>query len=461
MASPTTLNAKNLETLGPKRLAGLLIELSKNSPPVKRRLKMALAREQADGSLKMQIRKRLGELRGSQSFIERHLAKDFIAEIKSLHRSITADLANESPSDAVEMLWRFIDIAGPCYERYDDSAGKLGQVFRDALHDMGDIAHSARLDPKALSLRIISASRKNGYGEYDGLIPVMVPALGSQGLIHLRGLIEANPSGTQSYWRQTSLKQIADALGDVEAYRDQFSPGLQTQPRVAAEIAVRLLSAKRSNEALELLDNVAEVPSLDKAGVSGRYIDLSWHQVRTSVLQALGRTAEAQALRWSTFEATLNTGMLEDYISQLEGFDDVVARDKAADHAASFFDVHLALQFLINQRNPETAAKMIETRFSEIDGRHYELIGAAINTMEARHFLPAALLHRMQINFALQNGRSKRYRHAARHLLACSSLDHSITDYGIFTDHHAYEQSLREAHGRKTSFWERFTSGAL
>lgn len=40
MASKTTLNAKNLETLGAERLAELLIEISTGSAVAKRRLPM-------------------------------------------------------------------------------------------------------------------------------------------------------------------------------------------------------------------------------------------------------------------------------------------------------------------------------------------------------------------------------------------------------------------------------------
>lgn len=454
MPASKTPTVKSLESLGAPRLARLLIEICGNSPHLKRRLKMALASEQKDGSLKKQIQKRLGELRRASSYIERHQAKDFIQEISALHRLISVDLVKQSPRDAIDMLWKFIDIAGPCYERYDDSRGKLGQIFREALDDMGEIAQSAKRDPKALSAQMVPAIRKNGYGEYDGLIPTLARALGSQGLIYLRGLIEEHPKGKNTYWKKTSLQQIADALGDVEAYRDQFSTDLQRQPRVAAEIAVRLIGANRAQEALELLDNVDEIPDLDKAKVSGRYVDLSWHQVRISALTALRRDDEAQALRWSTFKATLNGRLLEDYLAKLEGFEDVEARDRAAEHAAAFSDIHLALQFLIHQPNLDFATQMIIQRFSEIDGRHYELIGAAIRKLEARHLLPAALLRRALIDFALQNGRSKRYKHAARHLLACSSLDTSITDYDAFIDHHAYEQALREQHGRKTSFWK-------
>jgi hypothetical protein len=44
MAAKTTLNAKNLETLGSERLAELLIEISNSNAPAKRRLRLELGR---------------------------------------------------------------------------------------------------------------------------------------------------------------------------------------------------------------------------------------------------------------------------------------------------------------------------------------------------------------------------------------------------------------------------------
>lgn len=59
MAKRTTLNAKNLEALGAKRLAELLIEISTGSAAHKRRLQLELAGEQCSGEVAQEIRKHL------------------------------------------------------------------------------------------------------------------------------------------------------------------------------------------------------------------------------------------------------------------------------------------------------------------------------------------------------------------------------------------------------------------
>ena len=59
MASKTTPNAKNLETLGAARLADLLIEISIGSALAKRRLRLELAGAQSPKETGRAVAKRL------------------------------------------------------------------------------------------------------------------------------------------------------------------------------------------------------------------------------------------------------------------------------------------------------------------------------------------------------------------------------------------------------------------
>jgi len=212
MAPKIILNAKTIETLGAKQLSAILVEIARGNPALKRRLRLALATRQENGALKKQLNKQLDELRKEKSDIDWQKGKAFVKEMASLHRSITTDLAEENPTDAMNVLWRFMDMAGYCYERYDDSQGSLGQVFADARDSLGDIARRAKLDPTPLSLRVIVAYKKNEYGEYDELISILAPALGSSGLKYLRELIEELPAYAKNSWRQGALQEISDAL---------------------------------------------------------------------------------------------------------------------------------------------------------------------------------------------------------------------------------------------------------
>jgi hypothetical protein len=73
--------------------------------------------------------------------------------------------------------------------------------------------------------------------------------------------------------------------------------------------------------------------------------------------------------------------------------------------------------------------------------------------LEGQQPLAAALLRRAMIEDTLAGAKATRYRHAARHLLACRSLEASIRDHGGFETHEAFVARLRAQHGRKTGFW--------
>ena len=483
MARKTALSAKSLEALGPERLAQLLMDISKGKPALKRQLRMALAASKGSETLIASVRKRLGELGRSQSFIDWNKAKAFTAEIEGLRRMIVEDIGKVHPAEAIDLLWGFLKIAASCYERCDDSNGYLGGVFHEAREDMGILAEEAQLDGQLLSQRLFSAYQDNGYGQYDKLISILASSLGKEGLTHLRTLFIDWQAGlkpakgerldSKSYNAQIALQEIADALGDVQAYRDQYSLEMQKWPNIAADIALRYLSGKQPSAAMQVLDDVDEVPDLAQKIASSRHCDLSWHRARIATLEALEKGDEAQALRWEVFLASLEPEILKAYLDRMTGFDDVDAEELALQHTLTYPHIYRALHFLIGWRHKETghkplkslaldkAATLIETRYAEIDGRHYELLAPAATVLGARHVLASCLLHRKQIDFALNNGRSSRYKHAARHLMACESLNDTIDDYGQHTTHTDYLADLREQHGRKTSFWAHLREDGL
>lgn len=184
---------------------------------------------------------------------------------------------------------------------------------------------------------------------------------------------------------------------------------------------------------------------------------MEWEQVRIDVLEARGRLDEAKAFRWTCFERSLSAVHLRAYLKRLPGFDDVEAEERALSHALVFPSVHQALMFLVSWPALDRAAQLVLTRWEELDGNHYEILGPGADALEARHPLAATVLRRSMIDFSLDKARATRYRHAARHLLQCESLTREIADYGPFEAHDAYLERLRTKHGRKTSFWSLLT----
>jgi hypothetical protein len=477
MASKTTLNAKNLETLGAERLAELLIEISTGSAVAKRRLRLELAGAQSPKEAGREVAKRLTSIARARSFVNWQNRKPLVTDLESQLRAIREQIAPADPTEALALTWRFMQIATPLFERCDDSSGIVIGVFHDACVLLGEIALAAGPPPEALADAAVEALRDNGYGQYDGLIGVLTPALGAEGLAHLKARIEAlaaTPvpvppkgewqavgygSGGATYAHQMeerarqslvrmALKDIADAMGDVDAFIAQYDPATRKVPKIAAEIAARLLAADRAGDALGFIER-AEV---DKS----RWVPHEWQAVRLDVLEALGRNDEAQAFRLECFQRSLDADHLRAYLKRLADFDDVEAEEKGMAHAVGYPEALSALHFLINWPALDRAAQLVQQRFDELDGDRYEILTPAAEALSARYPLAASLALRAMIDFTLNAGRSSRYQHAARHLAECEALASQIEDFGTVEPHANYVARLRRDHGRKSGFWGHF-----
>lgn len=477
MASKTTLNAKNLEALGVERLAELLIEISTGNANHKRRLRMELVGNASGVELAREVRKRLGSIARAKSWIDWQKVKSVKADLEAQRKTIAEKIAIFDPDEAFELIWQFHSLADPIFERSNDGSGTLIESFHAACDDAGRIAALAKTSTQRVVDKIVAALQDNGYGQYDRLIDAMAPVLGETGLRKLQNAFERwarepkskvteagmqivgwSMSGPiyreelhargQSITVKVALEQIADALGDVDLYIAQQSEASKAFATVATEIAKRLLSAGRAQEALYALDTV----EFDNR----RDISSQWQVVRAETLEAVGRSQEAQQFRWNSFEQSLNAELLRAYLQRLPDFDDMEAEEKAFAYVQRVPDANRALSFFVRYPSLHEASKLVLCRASEMDGDLYELLSAAAEKLAQKFPLSASVLLRTMIDFTLDGGRSSRYKHAARHLLECGELARHITDYGTIVPHDVYIAGLRKVHGRKHGFWALF-----
>jgi hypothetical protein len=162
------------------------------------------------------------------------------------------------------------------------------------------------------------------------------------------------------------IRQLADAAGDVDAFRATYTPEVLLAPSVAAEIAARLLGADRIEEAGDLLRAAAPKPST-RPRRGAVQVDTGWEGAWIDYLERAGRPDEAQAVRWGAFERTLSAERARAFISRLADFDDVEAEGRAFTTASEHPDFEAGLRFLMEWPAPVEAARMIERRSDEIE----------------------------------------------------------------------------------------------
>jgi hypothetical protein len=458
---------ENLVRLGVERLASILMEFASELPAVKRRLRVELAGEAGGEIIAAEMNKRIIALRSARSFIDWQKRPDFVRDLELTRTTIAEKIAQTRPDLALDLMWRFMGLTAPVMNRVDDSSGTVGGVFRAACEDLGVLAAKARPDPHALADQVFAAVMKNDYGEFDRLIRAVFPALGKVGITGLKArLTSAMPVQTRSDRYDSraaavrgALQDLADGERDVDAYIELVPVGDRSRSAVAAGIGRRLLDAGRAAEAVTVLE--AATPKKrtgrsdldDLMGFGWDGPDADWESVYLDALDATGHAEDAQRLRWAAFEERLSVDRLRAYLKALPDFDDVLAEERAMAHALGFRDFSTALHFFHTWPAHRQAAQLLLERHGEINGNLYYLLDPVARWLEGTHQLAATLLRRAMVEDTLDGAKSKRYRHAARHLAECQSLASIIADFGQFETHEAFVGRLRTKHRRKSGFW--------
>jgi tetratricopeptide (TPR) repeat protein len=441
MAGKRTLNAKNLQTLGAAALAELLIEVSAGNALIQRRLRLALAAAGGAEGAAQEVRKRLSSIARSTTFIDSAKRKALLADLEAQQQAITGPIATADPALAVELQVRLLELSEGVLDRSSDSTGAVIGLFQRGVDTLATLAAAAASKPQELVEHAAELLQENGYGQFERLIPALAPALGEAGLLQLEeALLERG--GVDRY----TMEQLVRGRGDLDGYLELFEPSQLTWPDTAAEVAGHLLRGGRAEQALAVLDRAAKSSQIIEAE--------AWHATRIAVLEALGRSEEAQQHRWQVFRHTLSIPVLREYLQRLDDFADVEAEEQALAVVEQHPLPLAALQFLVFWPSLPRAARYVIEHCHHWDGDAYEIYEPAAERLSADHPVAASLLLRAMAVFALSMGRSKRYRYAAEHLRQCEQLEARIDDWQGFESHNSFMGRLREAFAQKWSFWQ-------
>lgn len=250
------LTSQALIALGPECLEELLLELAGSDPAIKRRIRLAVANATSPEDAAAQVRQRLATIARSRSFLEREQRRAVLKELTLQLEVITGPIAQAEPATARELLWQFLELGNNVLGRCDDSSGLFGDLFRQAMGQLGRLTEAAPPDPATLAEKVFEAFCDNGYGVFDGVIGQLNQALGPEGLALLKSRFEQLaeqpvPVPPRQEWQQVGwgsggttyahereessrqwtvkldLQDVATAMGDVDAYVAQYTPEQQ------------------------------------------------------------------------------------------------------------------------------------------------------------------------------------------------------------------------------------------
>jgi hypothetical protein len=122
---------------------------------------------------------------------------------------------------------------------------------------------------------------------------------------------------------------------------------------------------------------------------------------------------------------------------------------------------HADTAFLIEVGRLDEAERYLLDRAALLDGDYYGSLVPLAEAMEAcQRPLSASLMYRALLDAILRRARTTSYGHGARYLRKLDLLATTITDWQGQPGHDAYLAAIRQAHGRKSSFWGRYGEGA-
>lgn len=459
--STTSVTLANLERLGAARLAALLMDQGKRDRAFRERLALAVAAEAGAEELAEQIERRLISISHltRRTRLGEAREREIEHEIASLRDVIVEGVAPELPGRAIDLLRRFI-ATGPAMLSLASDSQSLAAAFDKAEDDLSRLW--ARHPPRDIGEVVdwvigrIEQDRERAINirPYEG-------ALGKEGLRLLADRIGAAFSvlpreAVGQRWAHTIgrhydsrvramvlrqiLRQVADALGDVDALiavESEFHPTEIDAPAIAQ----RLLAAGRAEDALTWLDD----PRFER-------VTRNATALRLETLEALGRRDDAQALRLSTFERTLEVPLLRDYLKRLPDFTDADAEKRVIARVADHRSAGEALTFLTAWPAPDAAAALVVARLAELKPVPPDALLDAAMRLRESHPAQAVALIRAAAPTILDSGFAHHYAALARAMVEVRDLPPAAEG----ETHDGWIDELRMRYPRRDAFWSRY-----
>lgn len=427
------------------------------------RIESLLLQSQPD-ELAKQLKKRIQSLMCGRRFIDYREMPAFARGMDEIMEDIEPLLAI-APKQAFEVMDQFMASHKSVYERGDDSCGHLGDVYRQGVAlwltaaSLWRAQGSCRKDWVA-ELRARHES-DNDYAVWDTLITgchellttAELTQLGAEWEQRLQQLVADLPDEqADNYFRfrwevtkaHVGVAAVATALKDVVMYERAL-----------------LLCSPEPNE-LQRQDVVRFCLSVGDGAAALKWLQPEgWHRYKSErltlmdkALQQLGRMDELRALRQQCYDQSPNYHSLQVLLEVLPEAERVTVEQQAVEKVCGGNNTATVIDSLLALAQLDVAAEQLLARAGDLSSVGYPSLLDWVERFKADYPLATVLCYRNLLDDVLASGRSKAYRHAASYYRNLSRLDARGVDYRTFSTHLAYQQRLRERHGRKRSFWQ-------
>lgn len=451
---------EKLVSLGPEKLARMLIKEAENSDSLSRRIDLTLASRRSVNELAKYLRRKFKQCIKKKSFIGKGGSFEYGRELDDLRTTINEKILPQAPETAAALFEEFIELHTKVFNFADDSYGAISDVFRQAVQDFG-VAWSRVQNRNAVALakEVYAKHLANDYGIYDEIVPAFGTALGENGLAALEQLAlrelkklptipnddRARPFD-ENWSVRCRIGHIMEGIADLRKDPDSFIEAVRILGKetvYGVEIAERLMDAGRFDEAIEWLTR--------NSGVQRTY---EIPDLKAKCLIALGRKDDARVILWTHFLQTFASEAYKKALSLAKTEDKEQMQREALTAASNSRRLLDALSFLAEEGFLQEASALVFERWKEIDGSVYTSLGSISKKLAKEYPLPAIVLHRLMAEAVLEKGVSKYYGYAVGDLHTAERLGLAVTEWSDFKNNEDYMQELRVRHRLKKALWE-------
>ena len=440
---------KQLIDLGAETLAAALLDLAVHSDPAGELIERLLATP--DENIE-RIRNKLSDLKRLDHFYSWREIVAFARELGMLLQDIKASVAD--PVTGLAFVRLFFEADEPIFEHCDDSGGDVGMVFSEDAKDLFVHYAAQCTDTQHVADFILKLNREDNYGVRRILIDCAGKVLPKG---DIRKMI-------------ASLQQAADKHGKthekgsvlfmVESLARQIKDGpLFEKTRLASR---GTLSAGASLDIAQVYLESGEVETaqdwLKKVDENDFINGARRDELLLALYKKQGDPEKMADILLQRFRSFRSLDALREYLDVIgdDRRDAVIAAEMALIQAAASFSESDAY-FLISIGAIDAAEAYLLKHADQLDGDYYgELLDIAGALESANRPLVVSLIYRSLLQSILDRGYARAYPHGVDYLKKLDTLAPTISDWGHNPEHQTFKEQIRQAHGRKRSFWSQY-----
>ncbi len=444
-----TTTRDQLIKLGPSVLADTLLELAGYSDEAADLVSRLVAT--ADEKV-TRFKDRLAELQRSGKFYDWRETAGFGRELERLLHDVA-----ESVKDCrigVELLSLFFESDGVIFERCDDSSGEIGGIFQDTAARIFSEFAAGCPDKRWIRDRLVSLLMKDSYGVRDSLLNDAGNYLPVE---EIRTLIDQfsdqAEKETSTYQRRNwyhYIEQLAEGINDAQLFEAVRIKSLgKPNARTCLDIGRVYLQSGDPKTALTWLE---------RAGADNFLLESERDQLLRSIYSRLGNDDKLEETAWKQFRRYRSLDDLDELLEVIgrDQRETVISQQVKEILGETTFYPQNA-EFLLETRQIDALEKYLLSHVDQIDGYVYDSLVLLAEAMEeSGRYLAATMVYRSLLDSILRRRYSKSYHHGVDYLERLDSLSLKINDWQRFAAHEQYKQELRQAHGRKYSFWKKY-----